>query len=70
MTYGVRQNRLLAARMRTGCDGRVKMYRERAWRVALEEAQRRSFLSALIYFVSHSMMALRDHADLGGRRRP
>lgn len=48
MTYAVRNNRLLAARMRERCDGTVKMYREHAWKVALEEARARSFLGALM----------------------
>ena len=52
MTYGVRNNRLLAARMRFGCDGRVRAYREKAWSLALQEARRRSFLSSLFFVVS------------------
>lgn len=46
------QNRMLAMRMR---DGRrwVRVYREKAWEAALEEARHRSFLSHLFYAVTN-----------------
>lgn len=49
MTYAVRNNRLLAARMGARCDGTVKMYRQKAWEIALREARSRSFLSSVLF---------------------
>lgn len=57
MIYDVRHNRLVAARMR---DGRrwVTTYRKRACEVAIEEAERRSFLSSFLFAVSQSVALL------------
>jgi hypothetical protein len=53
MTYEVHNNRLLAMRMR---DSRrwTLSYRDRAWKVAVNEARRRSFLSTIIFAVMHT----------------
>ena len=50
--YAIQNNRLRAARMRFGCDGRVRAYRERAWEIALKEARQRSILHSLVYAVA------------------
>jgi hypothetical protein len=52
VTYAIRNNRLLAARMRLGCDGRVRAYRERAWAMAIKEARERSFFSSVLFAAS------------------
>lgn len=59
MIYDVQHNRLLASRMK---DGRrwVKVYRERAWEVAVKEARRRSFLSAFLFMVTQSVTLLAE----------
>ena len=59
MTYDVRNNRLLRARMKFGCDGRVKAYREKAWKIALEEARKRSLFEQLLFAASQSMALLK-----------
>ena len=58
MTYEVRHNRLRDARMR---DGRrwVKVYRERAWNVALQEARTRSFFGSLMFAVTEYVSMMR-----------
>jgi hypothetical protein len=48
MTYDIRHNRLRAARMKFGCEGRVHAYREKAWSVALEEARKRTALQTFL----------------------
>lgn len=55
MTYVIQNNRLLAARMKARCDGTVKMYRAKAWEVALKEARARSALGAIFYAMTHWM---------------